>query len=321
MTLGDARQSALYAKATAADARRLTGRAAGAGATRLGCRRRYSQPWSNPSPRPVMWTASRLTTFPIMIALKAQPPGGWVNVPAQAEIILNATIKSIAVPERCVRTDPSGRSVRDGALSDGRPPARRLTWAWCRTIASRFAVVSTTDRPWSAGRSSMGVFVTRIGGNSVIARNIISEAATNLRRRRLQATLSSFGIATGIAAVVLLVSIVSGVHHFMQEQFGSIGGNVIQVTTNQQRSTRDPRGFQVTVRPSDMDPVLGSTPHFDIAGAENSGNGIVRTARRSTQRGFIRGVTGSGFDDARAARRARTPFPGRRNTTPARASP
>jgi hypothetical protein len=26
-----------------------------------------------------------------VITLKAQPPGGWVNVPAQAEIVLSAT--------------------------------------------------------------------------------------------------------------------------------------------------------------------------------------------------------------------------------------
>ena len=45
-----------------------------------------------------------------MVALKEQPPGGWVNVPAQAEIVLSATIDSIAIPERCVRTDSSGRS-------------------------------------------------------------------------------------------------------------------------------------------------------------------------------------------------------------------
>jgi hypothetical protein len=53
---------------------------------------------------------SRLTTFPIVITLNTQPAGGWVNVPAQAEIVLSATADSITVPERCVRTDPSGRS-------------------------------------------------------------------------------------------------------------------------------------------------------------------------------------------------------------------
>jgi putative ABC transport system permease protein len=141
----------------------------------------------------------------------------------------------------------------------------------------------------------MNRLITRVGAQTVIARNIIGEAGASLRGRRLQATLSSFGIATGIAAVVLLVAIVSGVHRFMQEQVGSIGGNVIQVTTNSQRSTRDPRGFQVTVRPSDIEHVLRATSYYDIASAENSGTGVIRTARRSTQRGAIRGVTGSGF--------------------------
>jgi hypothetical protein len=45
-----------------------------------------------------------------VVALKTQPPGGWVNVPAQAEIVLSATVDSVAIPERCVRTDSAGRS-------------------------------------------------------------------------------------------------------------------------------------------------------------------------------------------------------------------
>jgi hypothetical protein len=52
-----------------------------------------------------------------VIALKAQPPGGWVNVPAQAEIILSGTIESVVIPERCVNTESNGRSyvrVKDG---------------------------------------------------------------------------------------------------------------------------------------------------------------------------------------------------------------
>ena len=110
MTLGDARESALYAKATASDARRL--RAGMAARVRLD-----SDP-SNPISAVVrsISTAgdvdqtSRLTTFPIVIALKTQPAGGWVNVPAQAEIVLAATIDAVTLPERCVRTDPSGRS-------------------------------------------------------------------------------------------------------------------------------------------------------------------------------------------------------------------
>jgi len=75
-------------------------------------------PLSFSDPAGDMDAASKLTTFPIVIALKSQPPGGWVNVPAQADIVLGANIDAIAVPERCVRTDPSGRTyvtLRTGA--------------------------------------------------------------------------------------------------------------------------------------------------------------------------------------------------------------
>ena len=110
MTLGDARESALYAKATAADARRL----------RLGMAARVkldSDP-SNPIAAVVRSVSTagdvdqqtKLTTFPVVIALKTQPPGGWVNVPAQAEIVLAASTDAVTLPERCVRTDPAGRS-------------------------------------------------------------------------------------------------------------------------------------------------------------------------------------------------------------------
>ena len=111
MTLGDARESALYAKATAADARRLR--------PGMAARVRLDSDPSNPIPAVVQSVStagdvdqqSRLTTFPLVIALQTQPPGGFVNVPAQAEIVLSATIDAITIPERCVRTDPSGRSL------------------------------------------------------------------------------------------------------------------------------------------------------------------------------------------------------------------
>lgn len=110
MTLGDARQSALYAKATASDAKRLrSGQAA---------RVRLDSDATEVLPAEVLSVSTagdvdastKLTTFPVVIALKAQPPGGWVNIPAQAEIVLSASTPSVSVPERCVRTYPDGRS-------------------------------------------------------------------------------------------------------------------------------------------------------------------------------------------------------------------
>lgn len=110
MTLGDARQSALYAKATAADARRL----------RIGqiARVRLDSDPAQLLPAQVQSIstagdvdpASKLTTFPVVVSLKTQPPGGWVNVPAQADIVLAATVKALSVPERCVRTEGDGRA-------------------------------------------------------------------------------------------------------------------------------------------------------------------------------------------------------------------
>ena len=136
----------------------------------------------------------------------------------------------------------------------------------------------------------------RLIASSVIARNIVSEAASSLRGRRLQVALSSFGIATGIAAVVLLVAIVSGMHRYAIEQFSSVGGDIIRVTATQQSSTRDPRGFNVTLRTTDLDAVLESVGHYNAAMAENSGFGILRTTKRSTQGGIIRGLTPQGFE-------------------------
>jgi hypothetical protein len=111
MTLGDARESSLFAKATAADARRL--KAGQVARVRLDSDATQVLPATvvSISTAGDVDTQSRLTTFPIVIALKAQPPGGWVNVPAQAEIVLSANADSIVIPEYCVRTDPSGRSM------------------------------------------------------------------------------------------------------------------------------------------------------------------------------------------------------------------
>lgn len=110
MTLGDARESALYARATAADAKRL--HAGQAARVRLDSDATQQLPAEvrSISTAGDVDASTRLTTFPIVIALKTQPPGGWVNVPAQAEIVLSATVDSVVVPERCVQTDPSGRS-------------------------------------------------------------------------------------------------------------------------------------------------------------------------------------------------------------------
>jgi putative ABC transport system permease protein len=139
-------------------------------------------------------------------------------------------------------------------------------------------------------------FARRLRADNVIALNILGEAGASLYGRRMQAALSSFGIATGITAVVLLVSIVSGVHRFMLETLGAIGGNVIQVNTSSQRSTRDPRGFAVTLRLTDLDALVGSSRYYDAGMAENSAYAPLRNTRRSARDTYVRGITNQGLD-------------------------
>ena len=110
MTLGDARQSALYAKATAADARRIHSGQVARVRLDSDATQNLDGIVQSVSTAGDVDPSSRLTTFPIVIALKAQPPGGWVNVPAQADILLSASISSVSVPEKCVRADSGGRS-------------------------------------------------------------------------------------------------------------------------------------------------------------------------------------------------------------------
>jgi putative ABC transport system permease protein len=116
------------------------------------------------------------------------------------------------------------------------------------------------------------------GSRLVILRSLVAEAAASLRGRRMQAMLSSFGIATGIAAVVLLVSLVSGVHRMALQTMNAAGGNVIMVSVEPDPGTAAPRGFPLTLRPDDLDAVLSASRLFETGSAENSASAVVRGA-------------------------------------------
>ena len=112
MTLGDARESALYAQSDgrrrAAPARRPgRARAAGLGCHAAAARRRgvgVDRRRRGPRRRDSRHSRS-------CIALKSQPPGGWVNVPAQAEIVMSANDR-FGRRAGAVRADRSRRAGR-----------------------------------------------------------------------------------------------------------------------------------------------------------------------------------------------------------------
>jgi len=109
VTLGDARQASLQAKVTAADARRLSPGLT----TRL---KLDTEPDKVRMGRLQSVAAageqdqtSRLTTFPIIIEVEVDPNSSWINIPAQAEIVIGHRPGVIAVPDGCVRTNAGGQ--------------------------------------------------------------------------------------------------------------------------------------------------------------------------------------------------------------------
>lgn len=125
LTLGDAQKASLQANVTAADARRLE-----AG---MPARLRLDSEPEHVRPGHVESVATagdqdpqtRLTTFPVVIAVDGAAESSWINVPAQVEIVIGSRENALVVPDTCVRTDPDGRTYV--FLQEGEGPARAGT--------------------------------------------------------------------------------------------------------------------------------------------------------------------------------------------------
>jgi len=111
---------------------------------------------------------------------------------------------------------------------------------------------------------------------SVIIRSLLVDAASALKARRMQAALSAFGIATGIAAVVVLVSLVSGLHRMALQTFNTRGGNIVTVSVGQDPSATEPSGTPLSLSLEDGEAVVRASPYFDRASAENGASAVVR---------------------------------------------
>jgi RND family efflux transporter MFP subunit len=110
LTLGDARQASLSAKVTAADARKLK-------VGQLARIRMDSDPEKVVEGKvQTVSTAgdidpqTRLTTFPVVLAVTTTADAAWINVPAQAEIVLGAKDQAVVVPDGCLRTGTNSQT-------------------------------------------------------------------------------------------------------------------------------------------------------------------------------------------------------------------
>lgn len=110
-TLGDARAASLQAKVTATDARRLR--------DGMDARLKLDSEPDRTRPGRVLSVATageqdaqtRLTTFAVVIDVDVADSASWINVPAQAELIIGRRDNALVVPDGCVRTDPAGKAT------------------------------------------------------------------------------------------------------------------------------------------------------------------------------------------------------------------
>lgn len=122
LTLGDAKRSAFYARVTAADAEQLRPGLTARIRIDAGVARTLTGIVKTVSTAGEVDDRSRLSTFPIVVAL-TDVPNTWVNVPSQAEIVLGQEAEAIVVSHRCVWTDQDGASYALMNTPEG--PVRR----------------------------------------------------------------------------------------------------------------------------------------------------------------------------------------------------
>ena len=121
----------------------------------------------------------------------------------------------------------------------------------------------------------------------MLARDLFKLTSRAIAARRLRASLTTIGIALGVAAVVLLTSIGHGVNRFVLTQFTQFGTNIVQITPGKLTTFGGSLGSINTTRPLSIDdlaaarrlPYVEAAVGFVMGNAEVEGN---RRQRRTT---------------------------------------
>jgi putative ABC transport system permease protein len=119
-----------------------------------------------------------------------------------------------------------------------------------------------------------------------------------LKAQRTRALLSAFGIAIGIAAVVLLTSLGEGMHRFVISEFTQFGTNLIGVSPGKTKTAGASVGVFGTIRPLTIDDAIAihQLPYIQVADPIVQGNAEIGAAGRR-RRCTVYGV-GGGFPEA-----------------------
>lgn len=125
----------------------------------------------------------------------------------------------------------------------------------------------------------------------MLARDNVSFALSAVQSQPMRSSLTALGIAVGIAAVVLLTSLGTGLQRFVLEQFTQFGTNLLQVTPGL-KTTLGMSGSMInSVRPLSLDDAaaLALLPHVRAVNPSLFGNVEVEGGGH-TRRALANGV-------------------------------
>lgn len=127
----------------------------------------------------------------------------------------------------------------------------------------------------------------------------LREALDALAARRLQLFLATFGVGVGVASMVFLVAVVSGVHRMVQEEFRLRGAGLLEVSMIPPRRTLTPQAPPVRLTAIDADHLAFAGPSLGRTTVRRSING--QNARFGPQETSInlQAVTENYFELAR----------------------
>ncbi len=122
-------------------------------------------------------------------------------------------------------------------------------------------------------------------------RDTLGFAFDAVRAHRLRSWLTAWGIAIGIAAVVLLTSLGEGVRRYVLMEFSQFGANLIQITPGKHTTLGLSGAVVNTVRPLTIDDAeaLARMPQIVAVAPVVSGNAEVEAGHRS-RRTWVHGV-------------------------------
>jgi putative ABC transport system permease protein len=129
----------------------------------------------------------------------------------------------------------------------------------------------------------------------MLGRDLLHLTFGSVISHRLRSVLTALGIAVGIASVVLLTAIGSGIHHFILAEFTQFGTNIIAINPGRVTTAGGSVGIFGTVRPLTIEDAtaLQRLPGVIAAEPVTAGNAMVEGNGRS-RRGNVYGV-GSHF--------------------------